>query len=130
MSAFLASVLISLGAFFGVSAPAPAAAPAPAPTATASAPAAAQDCYEDQPCWDCATMGNKHCADSFEKDAWESLDSVKLEAPKDGHKWKIDYVGYSENKPNANVSRGEFAVMSETSPDLFYTFKWTMMQDA
>ncbi|WP_185902530.1 hypothetical protein [Streptomyces sp. WAC05292] len=35
--------------------------PRPAATATLAAPAGADGCEEDEPCWDCATMGNRVC---------------------------------------------------------------------
>lgn len=41
----------------------PTTAPAPAPVETTAAPAPVQ-CEEDQPCWDCTTMGNKICGDA------------------------------------------------------------------
>lgn len=31
-----------------------------------AAPAQAQPCQEDQPCWNCATMGNHICGDPLE----------------------------------------------------------------
>lgn len=51
--ATLAAVLLLAGCGSGASGDAP----APAPATVTSA----QPCEEDQPCWDCSTMGNRQC---------------------------------------------------------------------
>lgn len=43
---------------------------------SANAETAQTQCMEDQPCWDCTTMGNKICGEGFEEDLKEDADAA------------------------------------------------------
>lgn len=109
--------------------PAPKPAPVPAPVRTATAPkpkpapaqTAPKRCQEDDPCWDCRTMGSKSCgADpAMLGDAWASFDGSGFAKAVDvSRSFRVDYLGTS----TASSIPGYWVVRSLGQPGTFHVF--------
>lgn len=93
--------------------PAPATVPAPAQTPPR--------CYEDEPCWDCLTMGNKLCGvdPANLEDAWASFDAEAVaEVVGKSVSFGAVYVGTS----GASSMAGYWVVPSLQYPNTFHVF--------
>jgi len=105
-SLIAATVGLSLVALLGAG-PATSAPPAP-PSIAAVA--------EDDPRWDCLTMGNLYCGDpdgTYATEAWAAWDKTQawkqLRVP--GTNVRVEYVGFAKRHPNVDTQT-ELAVPS------------------
>jgi hypothetical protein len=100
--------------------------PTPDPRTTPPTPSAHATLQEDDPGWDCATMGNRICADPAHvhaTEAWEAWDKVGgwrfLQADPDVEN-RVDYIGTATLPPNVDRSRGYGAIPAGTG---WYVFR-------
>ena len=97
-----------------------AAAPTPLPDGEQTVNMQTASLQEDDPGWDCNTMGNKSCV-PFIVDAWESFDGVDVAATVgEGVSFRASYYGTYSTKPSWD---GYIAVESVTYPSTFHVFK-------
>ena len=103
-----ALAVIGAGLTLGATLPSPAPAPS-APLATTSA-----YCAEDDPCFNCETMGDYICGDvpvgidtTWRDQAWAAFDEAQARRLKvDGTRpFRIDLVGYSIRPPKLGLDR-------------------------
>lgn len=70
-------------------------------------------CEEDEPCWDCETMGNRQCGVT-EADramawaAWDKWQGWRTLAADPTREFKVDVVAYSLQQPATDRSRPAF----------------------
>lgn len=97
----------------------PAQPPAPTDLATAGpeVPTAGAICLEDEPCWNCSTMGNRICG------LTEAID-LSGYTPE---RFKIQYVGLFAHSDDPAMKRfGNRYVQSATNPAYDYVFQMTI----
>lgn len=100
----------------------PAQPPAPTDLATAgptgpAVPTAGAVCYEDEPCWNCAVMGNRICG---------LTEAINLSGYTP-EKFKAQYVGLFPHTDNPAMKRfGNRYVQSATNADYDYVFQMTI----
>ena len=82
------------------------------------APASVTTCAEDEPCWDCSTMGNKVCGNLTESqraaawDAWDAINgwSKMRSACTPEQVSKVDVSGYSAAASPTAVPAGQLTL--------------------
>lgn len=101
--------------------PAQAQVPAQAPVAP-QAPAQPTACLEDEPCWDCSTMGNRICGTTeavllFQAEVKDEFTVPELTALFDEH-----YVGVFPVSQNVDNGSDEWTLPSQVNPEQEYLF--------
>lgn len=118
MKALLATLALTISAALLTGCGTPALeAPAPQQTITGTP----TPIEEDDPGWDCKTMGNKVCGgDTI--DAWASWDKDPIHATRPDLKADGPRVSYMGRFTGTNVKREFVVVESATKPGTFYSF--------
>lgn len=85
-------------------------------------PALTVQCQEDQPCWDCHTMGNHTCdvtTTATAQDAWDTFESFDFQPT------TATTVQYSRTLDNDSfvLTQTEFALESTTIPGHWHIFQ-------
>ena len=84
-------------------------------------------CYEDMPCWDCATMGNLQCGPvAHEADAYLAFDALGG-VPTDNETLMLEYVSsFTTDLPE--LTAGQFILHSTQTEGLNHVMQWTSVQ--
>lgn len=104
--------------------------PSQAPSEAPSQASVSAQCEEDEPCWDCETMGNKQCGDTHTADAWATIDAAHITAPATQDGMMLSYVGWTDYKPTASPNSSYFVLQSNTDPRIYYVFQWEALRKA
>ena len=92
------------------------------------APVTGQVCEEDQPCWDCETMGNLVCGSIDDTaTAWAVWDEVGASRGLVDGGFRVDYMGSTENYPE-NLTPGDLPLQG--SDYRWYVFHVTLDPNA
>lgn len=119
-----------------LSTPAPTPAPAPATTvqtmahkAPAKAPAKAKAkavrCEEDQPCWNCATMGNFICGPTAKgaTEAWEGFSTRGFTTEELSHPFRATYRGTTARENDLPYGHEWYTETSKANPKVSHVFE-------
>jgi hypothetical protein len=84
-------------------------------------------CYEDMPCWDCSTMGNKQCGPvAHEADAYLAFDALGG-VPVGDESLMLEYVSsFTTDLPE--LESGQFVLDSTQTDGLHHVMQWTSVQ--
>jgi hypothetical protein len=108
----------------------PATAPVTAPTSATFALPPALDinrlCEEDEPCWDCDTMGNTHCANPALEEAWDTLDTLDIDLDGPNDDLVIEYRGKTTKAPKT-LPLGQFYADSADNKGAFIIFEYVQI---